>query len=228
MTDSLKRNVLVVCIVVFVIGMLSLAGWANWQNRKQQLAHQQAMASEAVLVAGSGAGAVPQMTSPLVGKKAPAFTLTDVHGKKISLASYKGKAVQLNFWATWCAPCKIETPWLIDLQKQYSPQGFEILGVSFDDLDKDDQKKLAADIADIAKGAQQLHIPYPVLIDGDSISKPYGDVEVFPTSFFIDRSGTIVGYSSGLTSKDELENNIRKALGPGNGSANETASGAGK
>jgi cytochrome c biogenesis protein CcmG/thiol:disulfide interchange protein DsbE len=209
----LKRNVLVVCIVVFVIGLLSLAGWANWQNRKQQLAHQQAVESEAVLVADNGSGAVPQMTSPLVGKKAPAFTLTDLNGKKVSLSSYKGKAVQVNFWATWCAPCKIETPWLIELQKQYSPQGFEILGVSFDDLDKDDQKKLAADIADISKGAQQLHIPYPVLIDGDSISKPYGDVEVFPTSFFIDRSGTIVGYSAGLTSKDELESNIQKALG---------------
>jgi thiol-disulfide isomerase/thioredoxin len=212
-TDSLKRNVLVVCIVVFVIGLLSLAGWANWQNRKVKLAMLRAQDSQAVLVADDSG--IPHMTSPLVGKKAPAFTLTDLNGKKVSLSNYKGKGVQINFWATWCAPCKIETPWLIELQKQYAPQGFEILGVSFDDLDKDDQKKLAADIADIAKGAQQLHIPYPVLIDGDSISKPYGDVEVFPTSFFVDRSGTIVGYSSGLTSKDDLEGNIRKALGEG-------------
>jgi len=214
-TDSLKRNILVVCIVVFVIGLLSMAGWANWQNRKQQLAHQQAIESEAVLVAGSGPADMPHMTSPLVGKKAPAFTLTDVDGKKVSLASYKGKAVQINFWATWCAPCKIETPWLLELKKQYASQGFEILGVSVDDLDKDDPKKLATDIADISKDAQQLHISYPVLIDGDSIAKPYGDVEVYPTSFFVDRNGTIVGASMGLTSKDELEANIRKALGEG-------------
>ncbi len=216
MTDSLKRNLFVLCTVILVLGLLSLAGWANWQNRKQQIAHQQAMESEAVLVAdNSGTAASPHMASPLVGKKAPAFTLSDLAGKKVSLSSYKGKAVQINFWATWCAPCKIETPWLIELKKQYGPQGFEILGVSFDDLDKDDKTKLAADISEINKGAQQLHIPYPVLIDGDSISKPYGDVEVFPTSFFIDRSGTIVGYSAGLTSKDELESNVRKALGAG-------------
>lgn len=210
----MKRNILVVCIVVFVIGLLSLAGWANWQNRKQQLAHQQATESQAVLVADNS-GAMPHMESPLVGKKAPGFTLTDVNGKKVSLSSYKGKAVQINFWATWCAPCKIETPWLLELQMQYASQGFEILGVSVDDLDKDDPKKLASDIADISKGAQQLHISYPVLIDGDSIAKPYGDVEVYPTSFFVDRSGTIVGASMGLTSKDELEANIRKALGEG-------------
>jgi thiol-disulfide isomerase/thioredoxin len=212
--DFLKRNVIVVCVVVLVIGLLSLAGWANWQNRKQQLAHQQPLDSQAVLVADSS-GAMPHMESPLVGKKAPAFTLTDVNGKRVSLSSYKGKAVQINFWATWCAPCKIETPWLLELQKQYASQGFEILGVSVDDLDKDDPKKLASDISDISKGAQQLHISYPVLIDGDSIAKPYGNVEVYPTSFFVDRSGTIVGASMGLTSKDDLEGNIRKALGEG-------------
>jgi cytochrome c biogenesis protein CcmG/thiol:disulfide interchange protein DsbE len=212
-SPPVKRNVLVVCIVVFVLGLLALAGWANWQNRKQAALSHQAQESQAVLVADSSG--TPHLTSPLIGKKAPAFTLSDLKGNKVSLASYKGKAVQINFWATWCGPCKIETPWLIDLEKQYSPQGFEILGISFDDLDKSDKTKLAADIAGIAKGAQNLHIPYPVLIDGDSISRPYGDVEVFPTSFFIDRTGTIVAASMGLTSKEELEGNIRKSLGEG-------------
>jgi thiol-disulfide isomerase/thioredoxin len=191
-----------------------LAGWANWQNRKQTAAHLQAQQSQAVLVADNDGMA--HMTSPLVGKPAPAFALTNLKGQKVSLASYKGKAVQINFWATWCAPCKIETPWLVELEKQYAPKGFEILGVSVDDLDKDDKTMLAKDIAGIAKGAQQLHISYPVLIDGDSIAKPYGDVEVYPTSFFIDRSGSIVAASFGLTSKDDLEGNIRKALGEGN------------
>jgi len=155
------------------------------------------------------------MTSPLVGKAAPAFTLTNLKGEKVSLANYKGKAVQINFWATWCAPCKIETPWLVELEKQYSPKGFEILGVSFDDLDKDDQKLLAKEKSDIARSAQQLGIDYPVLLDGDSIAKPYGDADVYPTSFFVDRSGTVVAASFGLTSKDDLESNIRKALGEG-------------
>jgi cytochrome c biogenesis protein CcmG/thiol:disulfide interchange protein DsbE len=209
-----KRNVLVVAIVLCVLGLLSLAGWANWQNRKQVLAAQQEKESQAILVADPATG-VGKMISPLVGKKAPAFTLTTLKGEKVSLASYKGKAVQINFWATWCAPCKIETPWLIDLKKQYGPQGFEILGVSFDDLDKDDPKLLAKDKLEIAKGVESLNIPYPVLIDGDSIAKAYGDTDVYPTSYFVDRNGTIVAASFGLTSKAELEDNIRKALGSG-------------
>jgi thiol-disulfide isomerase/thioredoxin len=212
-----KRNVVVVVIVVFVIGLLSLAGWANWQNRVHLALHKQVLANQAVLVAdnGSAADAGLHMSSPLVGKPAPAFTLTTPQGEKVSLASYKGKAVQINFWATWCAPCKLETPWLVELEKQYAPKGFEILAVSVDDLDKDDKKELAKDIAGIIKGAKDLHIDYPVLIDGDSIAKPYGDVDVYPTSFFIDRSGTIVGASFGLTSKEDLEDNIKKALGEG-------------
>lgn len=213
----MKRNVLVVVIVIFILGLLSLAGWANWENRKQEAARQQALQNQAVLVADNGPGqdGVAHMVSPLVGKPAPAFTLTNLKGKKVSLADYKGKAVQINFWATWCAPCKLETPWLVELEKQYAPQGFEILGVSVDDLDKDDPKLLAKDISGIEKGAQDLHIDYPVLIDGDSIGKPYGDVDVFPTSYFVDRSGKIVAASFGLTSKDDLESNIRKALGEG-------------
>jgi cytochrome c biogenesis protein CcmG/thiol:disulfide interchange protein DsbE len=222
-----KRNVIVLSILVFVLVVLGLAGWANWQNRKQAAAAALARQSQMVLVpegkpapgasgadtASAGDLGIGHLSSQLVGKTAPAFTLSDLNGNKVSLASYKGKAVQLNFWATWCAPCKIETPWLIELEKQYQPQGFEILGVSFDDLDKDDPKLLAKDKAEIVKTVAALHIPYPVLIDGDSISKPYGDTEVYPTSFFIDRNGKIVGASFGLTSKAELEANIRKALG---------------
>ena len=213
----MKRNVLVVVIVVFVLGLLSIAGWANWQNRVHAALRQQAMANQAVLVADNAPGGDGglHMSSPLVGKPAPNFTLTNLKGDKVSLANYKGKAVQINFWATWCAPCKIETPWLVELEKQYAPKGFEILGVSFDDLDKDDPKLLAKEKIDIAKSVQQLGISYPVLLDGDSIAKPYGDSDVYPTSYFIDRTGTVVAASFGLTSKDDLEGNIRKALGEG-------------
>ena len=213
MLDLVKRNVVVVVIVVFVLGLLGVAGWANWQNRKQAAAAQLAQQSRAVLVSDSGTSG--HMVSPLVGKPAPKFTLATLSGKKVSLADYKGKAVQINFWATWCAPCKIETPWLIELEKQYSPQGFEVLGVSFDDLDKDDPTLLAKDKAEIAKGVEQLKIPYPVLLDGDSIAKAYGDTDVYPTSYFVDKSGTVVAASFGLTSKSELEDNIRKAIGGG-------------
>jgi len=216
--NQVKRNVIVASVVIFVIAILGLAGWANWQNRKQAAAHiaEQAHSQQSQAVLAPDNSGSLHMTSPLVGKPAPGFTLSSPKGEKISLASYKGKAVQINFWATWCGPCKIETPWLVELEKQYAPKGFEILAVSVDDLNKDDKNELAKDIAGIAKGAQELHIDYPVLIDGDSIAKPYGDIEVYPTSFFIDRSGTIVAASFGLTSKADLEGNIRKALGEGN------------
>ncbi|MFC5863746.1 TlpA family protein disulfide reductase [Acidicapsa dinghuensis] len=207
----MKRNVIVISAVVFVLALLGFAGWANHLNRVHAALQVQAQQDQANLV--SDAAGVGHLASPMVGKAAPSFTLTNLQGKKVSLADYKGKAIQLNFWATWCAPCKIETPWLVDLEKQYSPQGFEILGVSFDDLDQDDTKLLAKEKVDIAKAADQLGIHYPVLLDGDSIAKSYGDPDVFPTSFFINREGEITNVTFGLTSKDDLENNIRKALG---------------
>ena len=215
------KNFLVAGLAAVVFVMIAAAGWANWENRRH-MAEMQAQREMQPMVMGSmpgmgqgtdaGAG---EMVSPMVGKQAANFTLTDVNGKKVSLADYKGKAVQLNFWATWCAPCKIETPWLAELEKQYKPQGFEILGVSFDDLDTGDAAKLKSETAEIANSAKQLGINYPVLLDGDAISKQYGDPGVFPTSFFVNRQGKIVAATMGLTSKADLENNIKKALGTG-------------
>ena len=153
------------------------------------------------------------MIPALLGKPAPAFTLEDLSGNKVSLSSYKGKAVLINFWATWCAPCKIETPWLIELRNQYAAQGFEVLGISADDLDRDDPAKLADDKKQIARFVQQMQMNYPVLIDADSISKPYGGLDELPASFFVDRNGTVIAEQVGLTSKDEIEANIKKSLG---------------
>ena len=125
------------------------------------------------------------------GQACARFTLEDLNGKKVSLASYKGKAVLINFWATWCGPCKIETPWLIELRNKYAGQGFEILGISTegDDLAKDDKAGWAKDKAAIAKFVAEEKVPYPVLMDGDSLSQAYGGLDAMPTSFFVDRKG---------------------------------------
>ena len=216
----MKRNVIVVVVVIAVLGTLGLAGWANWKTRQQAIAKQQAIAaqqSQAVLVKDGSdpSGDIGHMTSPLIGKAAPNFTLTNLAGEKVSLSSYKGKAVQLNFWATWCAPCKIETPWIVDLRKQYGPKGFEVLGVSFDDLDPEDKFLLAKEMKGIQNSVKTLGIDYPVLLNGDSIAKPYGDPDMYPTSYFIDRQGKITGAVFGLKSKKDLEDNIVKALGEG-------------
>jgi cytochrome c biogenesis protein CcmG/thiol:disulfide interchange protein DsbE len=209
-----KRNTLVITAVLFILAIFAWAGWANWEYRKQAAERLLASSAQGELVADSTGGA-PQFVSPLKGKPAPAFALEDVNGKKVSLASYKGRAVLINFWATWCAPCKIETPWLIELRNKYAAQGFEILGVSTegDDLQKDDKAGWDREHAAVAKFVQQMKVPYPVLIDGDSISSPYGGLDELPASFFVDRKGTVVAAQMGLTSEADIEANIRKALG---------------
>ena len=214
----MKRNTIVLTVVLLILSTFAWAGWANWEYRKQASERLLASVAHGQLVPGQaadGSEGVPVFNSPLKGKQAPDFALEDLSGKKVSLASYKGKAVLINFWATWCGPCKIETPWLVELRNQYAAQGFEILGVSTDDLDYDNPKTLAKDKMEIARSAQQLGINYPVLIDGATLDKPYGGpdgLDAMPTSFFVDRNGKVVAAELGLTSKADIEVNIKKAL----------------
>lgn len=208
----MKRNSLVVIGVLAILAIFAWAGWANWEYRKQAAERRQAAVPQVELIPATSGGA-PQVVSPLMGKAAPDFALEDLSGKKVTLSSYKGKAVLINFWATWCGPCKIETPWLIDLRNQYAGQGFEILGVSADDIDRDNAKLFASEKKDIAKFVEQQKMPYPVLIEGDKVSKPYGGLDSLPMSFFVDRKGTVVAVQVGLTSASEIEANIRKSLG---------------
>jgi len=210
--SAVKRNTIVLGAVLLILAIFAWAGWANFEYRKQAAERLLASAAKGELVVDASSGEA-KYESPLTGKPAPDFTLEDLSGKKVSLASYKGKAVLVNFWATWCAPCKIETPWLIELRNQYAAQGFEILGVSADDIDRDDAQKLSDEKKEIARSAAQMHIPYPVLIDGGTLDKAYGGLDELPMSFFVDRNGTVVAAQMGLTSKDEIEGNIKKALG---------------
>lgn len=208
----MKRNTLVLGITLFVLAGFAWAGWANFEFRKQANEKALAATARAGFVADPDGGP-PVYVTPLKGKPAPPFALEDLAGKKVSLDSYKGKAVLVNFWATWCAPCKIETPWLVELREKYAAQGFEILGVSADDIDRGDAKRFTQEKQEIATSAQKMHISYPVLIDGASLSDAYGGLDELPTSFFVDRNGTVVAAQLGLTSKDEIESNIRKAMG---------------
>jgi thiol-disulfide isomerase/thioredoxin len=191
-----KRNALVYTVVLLALALVVWVGWVNFKAHFKgcRLA----------------AGQTPVFA--VQGKPAPTFTLEDLSGKKVSLADYKGKAVMINFWATWCTPCRIETPWLAELRNQYSAQGFEVLGISVDDIDRGDPARLDEEKQGIARFVRKMQIPYPVLIDGDSIGKPYGGLDVLPTSFFIDRKGNLVAEQVGVTSKEEIDGNIKKAM----------------
>lgn len=221
----MKRNLIVIAVVVIAVGLMVWAGVMNYRHRQQQEAAVKQLQSmmakpappdgAAVGPDGSSAGFGGFMENPLEGKKAPNFTLKDTEGRKVSLSDYKGKAVVVDFWATWCAPCKIEIPWLEQFNKQYADNGLQILGISEDNLNLDDKAELAKQKQDIADKAKELKINYPVLYDDANVSTPYGGVEGLPTTFFIDRSGKVVASTVGLVSRDEIKANIKKALGSG-------------
>jgi cytochrome c biogenesis protein CcmG/thiol:disulfide interchange protein DsbE len=209
----MRRNTLVLGATLLILAIFAWAGWANWEYRRQQAERLLANAGQGELVPAPDVGSA-QYVSPLNGKPAPAFALQDLNGKKVSLADYKGKAVMLNFWATWCGPCRIETPWIVELRQKYAAQGFEVLGIDTegDDLKKDDKAGWAKAAAAANKFATEEKIPYPVLLDGDSISRDYGGLDDLPTSFFVDRKGVVVAAQVGLTSEQEIESKIQKAL----------------
>lgn len=207
--------------MIAALGLMVWSGFKEYQRRKLQAEHAPQLAlvpdgqAPPTTSAGGTGDAMPQ-PQPMKGKAAPAFTLVDLNGKKVSLADYKGKAVLLNFWATWCGPCKLEIPWIIKLRDQYKSQGFEVLGIESDNFDTD-PKALASYKAGVVKSATALGINYPVLLEGDTISEPYGGLDGLPNSFYVDRNGVVTAQIIGLADRDEIEANIKKALASGGG-----------
>jgi thiol-disulfide isomerase/thioredoxin len=202
------RRALILGVMVVGIALLLWAGWHNLRERK--LAMQKARENQVVLIpdkAGQAEGEGADDLAPKMrGKKAPSFVLTDLQGKKVSLADYKGRPVLVNFWATWCGPCKVEMPWFEQLRNQYASQGFEILGLADDaDAGKDA----------ISKVAQKSGVTYPILLTDGKVQDAYGGLDVLPMSFYVDRNGVIVEQTAGLGSKDQIEANIKKTIASG-------------
>jgi thiol-disulfide isomerase/thioredoxin len=144
-------------------------------------------------------------TAQMKGQLAADFNLQSLDGKTVHLSDFRGKAVLLNFWATWCQPCKIEMPWFVELQKQYGPGGLQVVGIAMDDAGPED----------IAKFAKDMGVNYPVLIGKDAVGDAYGGVQFLPETFYIGRDGRVVDRVFGLKSKSEIEDDIKKALAQG-------------
>jgi thiol-disulfide isomerase/thioredoxin len=157
--------------------------------------------------------------TPKQGDVAPDFTLKVLGdgSQTMQLSSLKGKGVMINFWATWCEPCKIELPWLVELQKKYGSEGLQILGVAADDSGE----------KSITDFAAKMKINYPVLLGTDQVADQYGGLEGLPSSFFIDRSGKVVDVLIGIDSESRLEESIKKSLAQG-GSSDSTKTTAAK
>ena len=204
----MKRNQFVILAVVVALALMAWSGYSNYQHRKAaSIAHAQGVLVPDASVQTVGQDVASDQGLPnLRGKKAPQFTLKNTEGKKVSLSDYKGKAVLVNFWATWCPPCKIEMPWMIDLQKQYEAQGFTVLGISEDDL---------KDHPAVLKFRDKIGVNYPILFGDDAVGKAYGGLEFLPTSYYVGRDGKIVDETAGIVAKDEIEAHIKKALATG-------------
>ena len=177
----MKRDPVILIVVAVVISLMLVFGIQKTRHSAFQ---------------PSGAG-------KLQGQLAPDFSLSSVDGPTLKLSDYRGKAVLLNFWATWCEPCKIEMPWFVDMQKKYGPQGLQILGVAMDD----------AGPKEIGEFAKKLGVNYPIVLGKEAVGDQYGGLPYLPSTFYIDREGKVVDRIYGLVSRSEIEADIQKALG---------------
>jgi peroxiredoxin len=141
---------------------------------------------------------------PWIGRAAPNFALESLDGHLIRLADFRGKVVLVNFWATWCAPCRVEMPWLVDFSARYRSQGLEVIGISVDDT--------STDTARIRRFVQEMKVTYPIVRQDDSVSAAYGGVRFLPQSFFVGRNGKVTAHNFGIRSKTDFEADIERSL----------------
>ncbi len=136
-------------------------------------------------------------------KRAPQFELKDGSGNAVRLSDYAGKVLLLDFWATWCGPCKSSIPWFNNLSARYKEEGFSVLGVSMD-----------ADGWDVVKPfLEKVPIAYPVVMGNRRIAYLYGDVDALPLAFFIDRNQRVAAIHLGPANRKEFEKTIKELLG---------------
>ena len=185
--------------------------WAPAESNYNEDVHSRILicaVTTAVLVSVGCSGGSPTSAAAAVKpeakrRPAPDFSLKDAMGRAVTLAEYKGKVVLLNFWATWCGPCKIEIPWFVEFEQKYKDKGFAVLGVSMDE----------EGFAVVRPFVDKNQINYRMVIGNDSVAQQYGGVDALPSSFIIDKEGRIAATHVGLVSKGEYARDIDALLG---------------
>lgn len=167
----------------------------------------------ALLLAAAGATVFFLATNPKAAaavegrthsEPAPGWELSNLEGQKVKFSDFAGKVVVLDFWATWCPPCRAEIPGFTELQNKYGKQGLAIVGISLDQGGAQGVKKFA----------QKEGVNYPILIGTQDVVRAFGGVAAIPTTFIIDQKGRVIARHEGFTDKDEFDREIKPLLKP--------------
>lgn len=178
----MKRNLVVIAVVAAALGIMV---WSSVRNLRTD---------------------GPRLSGNVQGSAAPDFALTDIKtGRTVHLSDFKGKAVLLNFWATWCPPCKTEIPWFKDVQQQYAAEGLAVIGVAMDEASRET----------LAEFSDGMGVNYLMLKGDEKVAAAYGGVEALPTTFYIGRDGSVVKRVFGLAPHSDIEQNVKLALSKG-------------
>ncbi|HJY87839.1 MAG TPA: TlpA disulfide reductase family protein [Candidatus Acidoferrales bacterium] len=184
----MKKTALVVLTLVALVGATYLAD-RRWSASSKR--------------SGKAEASVPATVPPVV--------LKDLDGHDLTLDQFKGKVVLMNFWATWCEPCRVEIPWMIEFEKKYGPRGFIVLGVAMDDGGKKVVWPFVKNERFDVDG-QPTAINYPIVLGNDDIADKFGGIIGLPTSVLISRDGKKVRTIIGLVNHDQIVHLIESQL----------------
>lgn len=189
---------------LFLLSTFTLFGCAESTEKTESMNTDQVKEENPTYTPNTSISEVPaEEVNTGKAAKAPEFKLTEIDGKEIKLSDYKGKIVILDFWATWCGPCRRGIPDLVSLQKEYKDK-LVVIGISLDKVSGTDK--------DVKGFMKEYKINYPVIWGNEKVTKDYGDIQAIPTSFVIDQKGNIVDKHVGLVPKEAYVSQIKSLL----------------